>query len=392
MKKLILAIFTAGIAVSCATVRNTTAKVEKGNYDDAIEVAVHKLRKNPEKKRKQEYVLLLETSYQKAVQRDIARIEGLASSGSSAHLQELYDLYLGLEARQVLVGSVAPLNVLQENRRTNLPMTDYSVAITSTRDTLVNHLYTQAQNALNNAYSKEDYRQIYDDLAYIQEIKRDFKNVKALMQMAYTKGIDYIHVSLYNDSQIALPIVLERELLDFSSYGLDNFWTVYHSTIKNDIDYDYTIDVAFTEINITPEFVDRNTYKSEKVIVDGIHLLEDEDGNLVLDEEGHTIEIENVITVRARYSEFAQNKAVSLVGEVQYTDARTGHVLNAFPLSSEFIFGHQYARYRGDVRALNPEMVVLTNTDPLPFPTNEQMIYDAGRDLKNRLKSIIAST
>lgn len=390
MKKLILAIFTAGIAVSCTTVKNTTAKVERGNYDDAIEVTLSKLRKNPEKKRKQEYVLLLEEAYNKAVQRDTDRIQTLTSNGNKVHLQEIYDLYLGLRKRQEHIQVVAPLRVIQENRFAHLPMTDYSLAINTTRDALADHLYASAQNFINSAQSKEDYREVYYDLAHLDGIKKNFKNVRSMMQTAHDNGTAYIQVSLYNDSQIALPRMLERDLLDFSSYGLDDFWTVYHSNIETDVAYDFTIEVAFTEINITPEFVKERTFRTEKVIADGVSYLKDDDGNFILDEDGNKIEIENLVTVRARYFEYSQNKAVNVVGRVRYSDATTGQVLDSFPLSSEFIFDNVYARYRGDARALNPDLLVLTTNRHLPFPTNEQMIYDAGRDLKDRLKSIIS--
>jgi hypothetical protein len=48
-----------------------------------------------------------------------------------------------------------------------------------------------------------------------------------------------------------------------------------------------------------------------------------------------------------------------------------------------------YANYRGDKRALESSFLDLIALRVVPFPTNEQMIYDSGQDLKLRLKNII---
>ena len=74
---------------------------------------------------------------------------------------------------------------------------------------------------------------------------------------------------------------------------------------------------------------------------------------------------------------------------VEFTDLRTKQPLQTYPLTSEFIFEHNYANYDGDKRALENDLVRLVKLKEVPFPTNEQMVYDAGEDLKNRLKSIL---
>ena len=69
----------------------------------------------------------------------------------------------------------------------------------------------------------------------------------------------------------------------------------------------------------------------------------------------------------------------------------TKQQLNSYPLTSEFVFEHVYANYDGDKRALENDLVSLLNLAAVPFPSNEQMVYDAGEDLKNRIKGVITS-
>ena len=74
---------------------------------------------------------------------------------------------------------------------------------------------------------------------------------------------------------------------------------------------------------------------------------------------------------------------------VSYIDLNTKQQVNTYPLSSEFIFEHIYANYQGDRRALENDLIALLDLRAVPFPSNEQMVYDAGEDLKNRLKDIL---
>ena len=61
-----------------------------------------------------------------------------------------------------------------------------------------------------------------------------------------------------------------------------------------------------------------------------------------------------------------------------------------FPIDSGFVFDNLYATYRGDKRALSKEDWDLIGNRQIPFPTNEQMVYDTGEDLKAKLKDIIS--
>lgn len=73
MKKLLLAVLTTGIAVSSNITKRTTTTINSGNYDDAIEISLKKLRKNHNMKGKQGYVLLLKEAYAKAQTRNMER-------------------------------------------------------------------------------------------------------------------------------------------------------------------------------------------------------------------------------------------------------------------------------------------------------------------------------
>ena len=115
----------------------------------------------------------------------------------------------------------------------------------------------------------------------------------------------------------------------------------------------------------------------------------DNDGNELRDSLGNSIKIDKFKTVRCDFYRFTQYKAAQVVGNVSFTDLQTQQKLNSYPLSSEFVFEHVYANYNGDKRALENNLVSLLKLRAVPFPSNDQMVYDAGEDLKSTLKNII---
>ena len=96
-----------------------------------------------------------------------------------------------------------------------------------------------------------------------------------------------------------------------------------------------------------------------------------------------------MVKVRCQYYEFTQFKATNVVGNVQYRNLRTKQLLDAFPIASEYVFQHIYANYNGDKRALEDALLGYLGQRAVPFPSNEQMVYDSGEDLKLKIKGII---
>ena len=223
----------------------------------------------------------------------------------------------------------------------------------------------------------------------ITELKSNYKDVRTLMEDAHYNGTDFVHVTLNNRTGQLIPQRLERDLLDFSTYNLDDFWTVYHSERQRDINYDFGIVFSFKEIAISPEKIAEKEYVRKDRVKDGWKYKLDRNGNVVKDSLGNDIKIDVFKDVTARVTVTEQTKSVFVGGDVIYRDLNGGRDMDRFPLSSEFIFENIFAKYRGDKRALTTEDKNLIRYDFLHFPSNEQMVYDAGTDIKARLSEIL---
>ena len=94
-------------------------------------------------------------------------------------------------------------------------------------------------------------------------------------------------------------------------------------------------------------------------------------------------------TVRISIYEFSQIKACQITAKVDYINFNNNQLIETFPLASEFVFSNMYSTYKGDKRACEDDYFPNFNKRAVPFPSNEQMIFDTGNDLKAKLKDII---
>ncbi|MEO2052861.1 MAG: hypothetical protein ABGX00_13975 [Allomuricauda sp.] len=389
MKKVLLLTAILMLA-ACGGVKKTQEALNTGNYNTAMNKAIKNLAENKTKKGNQEYITLLEEAFAKNTDRELQEIAFLQNDGNPANLEKIYNKYLQLKNTQERIKPLLPLFINEEGREARFDFVNYDNRILNTKDDLSEHLYESASNLLTSAKYKADYRAAYDDLKYLQEINPGYRETVAKMDEAYNKGLEYVRVKIGNQTQQIIPERLEKELLDFNAFGIDNFWLQYHTNPLKNIKYDYAMDVDFMEINVSPERVNETQIIKERQIKDGWEYLLDNDGNVVKDSLGNKIKVDKMRTVTCKFFQFTQTKSAQIGAKVSFTDLKNGQEINSYPLSSQFVFEHIFANYQGDQRALDDDLLVYLNAREVPFPTNEQMVYDAGEDLKARLKGIVS--
>ncbi len=389
MKKILLLSISVFI-VACSGVKKTQEALNSGNYVAAMNKAIKNLAENKTKKGNQQYILLLEDAFAKNTQREQAEISFLQNDGNPANLEAIYNKYLQLKEIQQRIRPLMPLTIYDEGRDARFSFVNYDSKILNTKDDLSEHLYNNALNLLSDARTKADYRAAYDDLRYLQEINPGYKATVAKMDEAYNKGLEFVRVEIANQTEQIIPERLEKELLDFNAFGIDNFWLQYHTNPLSDVTYDYAMNLDFMEINVSPERVNETQIIKERQIKDGWEYLLDRNGDVVKDSLGNKIKVDKMRTVTCKFFQFTQSKSAQIGAKVSFTDLRNGQEINAYPLSSQFVFEHIFANFQGDKRALEDDLLVYLNAREVPFPSNEQMVYDAGEDLKARLKGIVS--
>jgi len=295
-------------------------------------------------------------------------------------------MYTTLDARQRAIEPVLPLYL--DGREIQFDFNDYSSNTIDAKNKASEYLYTNSK-ALLNSKNKYDIRKAFDDLEYLENLNPNYKDTQKLIDIALHKGRDFVIVSLINDTAQIIPDRLEDDLLDFDTYGLDDLWTKYHTTEDTAINYDFAMQLQLRQINVSPERINETQLLREKEIVDGWEYQLDTNGNVMKDSLGNDIKIDKLVKVRARLFEISQTKSAQVIGKVVYSDLKTNQTLDTFTIDSEFVFENVFARKRGDIRALNTEDKALLRQQKVPFPSDSQMVYDTGEDLKYKLKQII---
>ncbi len=386
--KLLLFIFSLSLLVSCSSVKRGQQALNKGNYNEAIGIAVEKLQKDKDKKSNQEHILILEDAFKKVTETHKKRIEFLEKEGNPASSREIYLLYRELDGIQRSISPLLPLPLHTRGRAAKFRFTDYSDALIDSKTTYADLLYEEA-GALMQQQDKLNYRGAYSKLSELEKLFPNFKDTRQLLDDTHFYGTDFVLVELKNETPFVIPKRLEQELLNFNTYGLDDFWTAYHARRSREHEYDFAVNLNFREIIISPERVLEREIPLEAEVLDSYSYKKDRKGEFVLDSLGNNIRIENYVKVKGTLYKTVQTKTLGLQGKVDYLDLHSNRVMNTYPLATEFIFENVFASFEGDERLLTKEDKLLLRNRFVPFPSNEQMLVDASDDIKGRLGPIL---
>lgn len=389
VSRILLSSLIIAVIFSCSSVKKTQEDLNTGNYVGAINKSLVKLAENKTRKGNQDYVYMLEDAFAKNTNRELRQIDFLKKEGNPANAEKIYNTYVRLNSIQERITPLLPLPIYDENRSALFQFKKYETDIINSKNELSAYLYKNASNLLNTAKYKYEYRKAYEDFSYLSKLSPNYKDTRDKIEESYQKGLDFVNVKLYNNTDKIIPVDLEEDLLNFNTYGLNDLWTTYHTNPQSNIKYDFDMLLEFTNINISPEHLNEKQIIKEKQIKDGWKYLLDTNGNAVKDSLGNQIKVDKFKTVKCNFYKFTQHKDVQISGNISYVDLKTSQQINSYPLTSGFVFEHIYANYEGDKRALGSDLIKFLSARSVQFPSNEQMVYDAGEDLKNNIKNII---
>ena len=221
MKRLLLLGFFASIIVACSGVKKTQEAINIGDYGNAINTSIKNLAQNKSKKGNQPYILILEEAYQKNTDRELQHIAFLEKDDNPVNYEAIFNSYKNLKNIQERIQPLLPLFIMDENRSAEFEFKNYDAQLIDAKELLSEHLYDSAEELMDRATSKQDYRKAYNDFKYLNQINPGFEDTEEMIEAAYEKGIDYVKVGMFNETQQIIPTRLEEELLNFNTYGLD---------------------------------------------------------------------------------------------------------------------------------------------------------------------------
>ncbi|MFZ4401457.1 MAG: hypothetical protein ACOYO1_15585 [Bacteroidales bacterium] len=380
MKKYIYSFLFAIIITGCST--SSLKNLQKGNYDKAIDKSVKELLKD---KTQDDEVQVLSQAYKLANQNDNQKIEQLKLSGQPDIWDQVFTIYDGLQKRQ---DKVARLSAVINISNIGYQNINYSSEIAGAKSKAAEYYYVHAKNLVEKG-DKYAARTAYDELQKVKTYYPNYKDVDNLINTAYNKGTTFVLFKIENNSQSIIPQAFKEELYRTSLEDINQKWTVYDTKPLKDFYYDYFIILNLKLIDISPERQSQNRYTDSKKVDDGWTYKLDNKGNVMKDSSGNDIKIPKFKTIRCEITEIQQTKAVIIAGNMEIINNSTRQLLKTDPVRAEWFFKNAFAKAHGDLNALSPQSSAKLQADPIPFPTNADMIMQAGYILKNTCKDLI---
>jgi len=383
MNKILISFISVLLIASCSS---TKKQMQKGNYDAVINKSVKRLVKEPDNG---EDVKLVDRSYKLANERDLERIKYLKMENNPNNYDEIFSRYENLKARQALVRNVLPMNL--NGRTINYEYIDYDTEIITAKRKAAEYYYTNGKKLLQNS-DKESFRVAHDQLVRARDYSGDgFIDLNELIIRAKNMGLSRVIIQVDNSSRILISPDFQNELLSFNTQGLSTNWIEYHLRhLNEDIDYDYIISVHIMDIAVSPEETKSKDIAYKKDIADGFNYALDARGNVMKDSAGNDIKIPKYKTVQCTLIETSKRKAVQIRGEVEIIELKPEKKLIVKqPIGAENVFEDISARAVGDQNALDEEAKQKIQKEPVPYPSDLQMIFNTAETLKPAIRNAI---
>ena len=369
------------ICFSCSPVKKINENVISGEYDKAISKTIDQLKKTKNKKKKDQYKLILKDVFSKSVIKSQNKISSLKKDKNPEFYYEIYLEYQKLIDRQNKL-----MNISSNSLKFNFKNydNDHIEFRYKTSD-----YYMQLSKSLISNDDRLDYRNAYEYLIIIESINPNYLETRSLINLCLSRGKDHILLNVLNESNSVIYKQLQKDILNINGYDLNSKWKSFHTPKDNYLGKtDFYIDLAFKAFIISPERILEKENTKKKNIKDGYTYQLDNNGNVMSDSLGNDIKIDKIVEISAKTKEFSQSKSAKVIAEVRYYDNKN-NLIEKFPLESEFWFRNIFLEFTGDKRVLSKKDKRLLKGRFLPFPPDDILLFNNSENIKQKLKSII---
>lgn len=381
MRKILYLFFAMLIISGCGSSKK---QLEKGNYDASIQKAVKKLMRNANSPKDIE---ALDKSYILANEQDLNRIKYLKMEGKPENWEEIVQHYQSLKYRYNLVRPVLPLNL--NGRVINYSNVDYDGSIVEAKHKAAEFFFSHGQKLMANN-NKEAYRQAFTEFSKVKEYWGDYQNIDKLLEETHARGMSTVIVYIDNQTQFRLSQQFQDDLLAVNPQELNSEWVDWDTrSLDKNNRYDYEVRVVLRTINVSPDDTKETDKIEKKKVEDGFDYVLDKNGNVMKDTLGNDIKLIKYKNLTCTLIETAQHKASHIEGMVEIYSTNPEKLIRKDPIASDSFFEHYSARAIGDKEALTPESKEKVKAEPIPFPSDEEMIMKSSQALQIAIRGIL---
>ncbi|MFN7014615.1 MAG: hypothetical protein ACK4ON_10145, partial [Bacteroidia bacterium] len=254
---LVLIIFLQIVQTGC---KSAEKYLREGDYNQAIDIAVRKLQKNPGK---EEYALLLEDAFKRAGAQDLAYIQSLNLEGNPDRWEEIYKVYQGISRRQNKISPLLPIYIKSENRNAQMEMVDVVTELIHAKRNAVQYLLASAREKLKTQ-NKYAAREAYFELMRANDLNPNHPELNALLNEAVTLGTNNVEFILENRSNVTLSRAVAESIEQIEPYPLSGSW--YNIAQATSLPADFHLILRINKIEAFPESVYTNNYEETRQV------------------------------------------------------------------------------------------------------------------------------
>jgi hypothetical protein len=367
------------LLISCVS---SSKKLQQGNYDDAISKSIKVLMKTPNN---QEETDILKRAYSLANTADQDVIDRLKLSGQPDIWDEVLSRLTSLASRQERVERL-PGQVIS---KIDFMHVDYNKEIAQSKLKAADYFYAHGVELLKNN-DRLSARQAYNEFTRAKGYYPNYKDLDSKITETLNLGTNSVLFRFQNLSKVIVPQDFEADLLKITLQSLNRQWLNFYTQEDKNAFYDFTIYMNLKAIGLTPESLRDVIYDEEKTVDDGFQYVLDAKGNVQRDTLGNDIKIKKYKTIKCHVKETQMEKRASVSGTIDFYDNRNGQLVRSQNISTESVFDHRFAQATGDLVAMSEKTRNLININPIPFPSDLQLIANTAEDLKRIAKDYVS--
>ncbi len=380
MRQLVYVVIVALLMAGCGSSKK---QLQKGNYDLAIQKSVKKLMRNPNNA---DDIETLTRSFKLANSRDLERIKYLKMEGKAESWEEIAQSYQRLKRRQDMIRPVMPLEL--NGQDVKLSYGNYNSEIIEAKHHAAEFFFAHGQKLMANN-DKESFRQAWYEFLKVKEYWGDCDNIDNLLREARYMGMSRALVSIENMTPIRLSPEFQDDLLAINPQELNSEWVEYYTrSLDEDVQYDFQVKIILRKMEVSPDQIKETDRLEKMTIEDGFEYALDQKGNVMKDTSGNDIKIIKYKDISCTVIETGMNKSSHIKGSVEIYQLSPLKLLRKDPIGADSYFEHFSARAIGDLDALSQESLKLVETEPVPFPPDNEMIMLCSESMKMAIQGI----
>ena len=262
MKKVYF-LFLIAVGTWLASCKSASKLYQKGNYDEAVQVAVKKLQKDPNDPKLKSVV---QDAYRYAVTDHENRIRNYSSMDNELKWEWMYNEYSGL---QNLYNAIFKAPSVYELVRP----TDYSSDINANAAKASDVHYNRGVQLMNNN-NKQSYKNAYREFKTAISFKPGDANIQQMVNQAYDAALTVVAIIPVNNYGFQYASYnyqlqnFDKDIVRVLQYNTGNEFVKFYSTWETqrlNIVPDEIVEMHFTQINIGRT---RDNYSTKEVSKD----------------------------------------------------------------------------------------------------------------------------